>query len=387
MGDLLTAIMSHPTPSAKELNPEIAPELEAICSRALAMKRYARYASASDLAEDVQRWMAGEPVSAYQEPWGRRAQRWVLTHRRSSQFIAAVATILLVAGVTMGIVTHQNGIAEHRAQFENLRAEARELEIRLGARSATLTNHVRFMSELPPIQGIIDAESGDPATDETTVWRERLQTIFRGLLDSNEEYLKVSYSSVDNDVQELVRVERNASDGSIARVLPESRLGSFEVNTNVSSVLSASPGEVFLVDGASIEQEGVTTGAAHLTLLAATPIYDERSGEAYGIVGIEMNLERVLEFLLESTTTAADIYVTDAAGTIVMHRSREQGLEQGLIERPVTDVVPELEGFFTGSGESDVQTDDSTFQAARVRLGARRDSTLMGLVLTLDGRD
>ena len=89
---------------------DVRPELEAICSRALAMKRYARYESAADLAEDVQRWMAGEPVSAYEEPWSRRAQRWVLTHRRLSQFIAALATVLLVAAVTMGVVSQQNRI-------------------------------------------------------------------------------------------------------------------------------------------------------------------------------------------------------------------------------------------------------------------------------------
>jgi hypothetical protein len=94
-------------------------------------QRYARYESASDLAEDVQRWMAGEPVSVYDEPWRKRAQRWVLNHRRLSQFIAGLTTVVLVAAITMGVVTHQNRLAEQDAQFDSLRAEARELEIQL----------------------------------------------------------------------------------------------------------------------------------------------------------------------------------------------------------------------------------------------------------------
>ena len=382
--ELLTAIMNQPTPHARDLNSQAPPELNAICSRALAKKRYARYQSASDLADDVQRWMAGEPVSAYDEPWHKRVRRWVLHHRRLSQVIAVLATVLLVAAITMGVVTHQNRMTEQDARFDSLRTEARELEIRLGARAATLADHVRFMSELPPIQGIIDAENGELTTDDVTIWRERLQTIFRGLLRSNQDYLKVSYSSVGDEVQELVRVERNAADGSFVRVLPESRLRSFQQHANLDSVLSLSPGDVLLLEGTAVEQEGVTTGAADVTLLAATPIYDEQTGEIFGVVGIEMNLERVLEYLLESATTAASVYVTDASGVIVMHRSRERGLEQGPIDRPITELVPELDGFFDASQPSDTQTDDSSFYATRVRLGSGRDSTVMGLLLTLD---
>jgi hypothetical protein len=240
------------------------------------------------------------------------------------------------------------------------------------------------MAELPPIQGIIDADKGDRTTDEAHVWRERLQTIFRGLVRSNQDYLKVSYSSVDDEVRELVRVERQAADGSFVRVLPEGRLGTYERRPNVEAVLNLSPGDVFLLDSASIEQEDVTTEAANLTLLAATPIYSEQTGEVFGVVGIEMNLERVLEYLLESTNSATDVYVTDAAGMIVMHHSRKRGLEQGLVDHPITEVVPDLEGFFTSSQSSDTKTDDSWFHAIRVRLGSRRASTALGLILTLD---
>ena len=76
--------------------------LEAICLRALARCPADRYSSATELAEDVRRWLADEPVSAYAEPmtarWGRRARR----HRGAvtvavGLFLAAVAALALGA--------------------------------------------------------------------------------------------------------------------------------------------------------------------------------------------------------------------------------------------------------------------------------------------------
>ena len=49
--------------------PEIPRPLEAICLKAMALTPEDRYNSAVDLAGDLEDWMAGEPVSAWREPW------------------------------------------------------------------------------------------------------------------------------------------------------------------------------------------------------------------------------------------------------------------------------------------------------------------------------
>ena len=49
-----------------------APALEAICLKAIEKEPTERYASAADLARDVQHWLADEPVGAHAEPtWTR----------------------------------------------------------------------------------------------------------------------------------------------------------------------------------------------------------------------------------------------------------------------------------------------------------------------------
>ena len=61
----------------RTLDPSIDRALEAVCLKAMAHKPDDRYASPKALAEDIERWMADEPVSGWREPWSRRARRWV----------------------------------------------------------------------------------------------------------------------------------------------------------------------------------------------------------------------------------------------------------------------------------------------------------------------
>ena len=73
----------------------IDPALEAVCLKAMAHRPEDRYASRRALADDLDRWMADEPVSAWREPLARRARRWA---RRNRTAVTAAA-VALVAGV------------------------------------------------------------------------------------------------------------------------------------------------------------------------------------------------------------------------------------------------------------------------------------------------
>ena len=79
----------------RTIDPAIDRALEAVCLKAMALKPEDRYGSCRALAEDIERWMADEPVSAWREPFSRRARRWA---RRNRTAVAA-ALVALVAGV------------------------------------------------------------------------------------------------------------------------------------------------------------------------------------------------------------------------------------------------------------------------------------------------
>ena len=73
----------------------IDPALEAVCLKAMAHQPGDRYSSPKALAEDIERWMADEPVSAWREPLSRRVRRWANRNRTA---VASVA-VALIAGV------------------------------------------------------------------------------------------------------------------------------------------------------------------------------------------------------------------------------------------------------------------------------------------------
>jgi serine/threonine protein kinase len=80
MRDILAAISTAEPPRARSISPLVSPALDAVCARAMARRREDRYPTASELGQDIQRWLDGEPVSAYPESLPRRWGRWLWGH-------------------------------------------------------------------------------------------------------------------------------------------------------------------------------------------------------------------------------------------------------------------------------------------------------------------
>ena len=74
--------------------------LNAIVLKAMARDPGDRYPSPTVLAEDVEHWLADEPVAAWREPLARRLGRWA---RRHKPVLAGAAALLITAVVTLSI--------------------------------------------------------------------------------------------------------------------------------------------------------------------------------------------------------------------------------------------------------------------------------------------
>ena len=102
----------------RSVDPSIDPALEAVCRKAMATRREDRYASCRALADDVERWAADEPVSAWREPVGLRLRRWGRRHRLLVTSIPAML-IVAVAALAVGdvLIAHQRDRAERSLAF------------------------------------------------------------------------------------------------------------------------------------------------------------------------------------------------------------------------------------------------------------------------------
>ncbi len=81
----------------RQINPRVPKGLDAICRRAMALDPSLRYRSALVLAEDIERWLADEPVSAWDDPWPDKARRWVRRHQPLVSGLAATVAVTLSA--------------------------------------------------------------------------------------------------------------------------------------------------------------------------------------------------------------------------------------------------------------------------------------------------
>lgn len=108
-------------------NPKVPPGLDAICQKAMALDPAARYASAGALAEDIERWLADEPVSARPESRLARMGRWARRHRIAvsiaTALMAATAVTSVVAAVLIGHAEGRTRAERDQARLEHDRAE------------------------------------------------------------------------------------------------------------------------------------------------------------------------------------------------------------------------------------------------------------------------
>jgi serine/threonine-protein kinase len=119
--------------------------LEAVCLKALAKQPARRYGTARELADEVQHWLAGEPVAACPEPWPARLARWGRRHR---PLVAAALALLLtaVAALAVGVVV-VNG---ERQAAEAARQRTREALDEMS--SQVISDWLAQKKELEPAQ-------------------------------------------------------------------------------------------------------------------------------------------------------------------------------------------------------------------------------------------
>ena len=89
-----------PAPKLRTLMPGLDRDLETICAKCLEREPSARYRSAGDLAEDLERWLEGRHIVARPVSPVSRAWRWT----RRNPVVAGMAALLLALGSTVGVM-------------------------------------------------------------------------------------------------------------------------------------------------------------------------------------------------------------------------------------------------------------------------------------------
>jgi WD40 repeat protein/tRNA A-37 threonylcarbamoyl transferase component Bud32 len=140
--------LHHEPPAPRRLRREIPRDLETICLKAMAKRPAERYAGCKALADDLRRWLDGEPIKARRLGPAERLVRWC---RRQPALAGAVAVAVLalvaiaVLSVGFGLWRWEaaRALAEENRRTKEAAAEAREQRLRADREKLQAEEHSR----------------------------------------------------------------------------------------------------------------------------------------------------------------------------------------------------------------------------------------------------
>lgn len=214
MDQLLARVVSGKIPRLREIEPKTPAILDAICAKALATDPLDRYATAAELADDVRRCVAGEPISIHREPWRRRSIRW-LANSAFAQF-SIISLIVFIVGLMVFAMTIWGEISiVLMMRQQAMKSSIDSFEFHLKSDTARMRKDVRVIASS---ESAADALRGRLRGDEQAA-KENLQRYSRQigkLMQIFPQYFAAEFVALEPQPTSLLRMrltkgETNAS--------------------------------------------------------------------------------------------------------------------------------------------------------------------------------
>src|SRR5262249_31327553 len=138
--DTIRQVVEQDPVAPRQLEPRVPLDLETICLKCLEKQPERRFATAGDLADDLRRFIDGEPVQARPTPSWERAWKWA--KRRPA--VVALLAVSMLAGTAMVLFIAWHNVSL-RAKLDI--AVAEERRARQGEMDALAKNRLAILQQ------------------------------------------------------------------------------------------------------------------------------------------------------------------------------------------------------------------------------------------------
>ncbi len=262
--------------------------------------------------------------------------------------VLTLTLLVLLALAMMGGVIYWQG---SQLALANLLSQVqREIEtdvVKIESSLAAIRKDLQVINTTPPPTAIfrsfdnggIDPKSGS-SLDQ---WKDRMQTIFSGFLQSHPEYLQIRLLS--DTGMEIVRCEMR--NGKII-IAEENELQDKGDHSYVASTIKLKPGHIYYSDVSLNRERGSVQFPTTPTLRMATPVYSEE-GVARGLIIINVKAGKLFSSIIERKEDANDKYIFTEQEHILLHpdHSKEYGFDLGFaysVSDVENHILNDLEG-------------------------------------------
>jgi tetratricopeptide (TPR) repeat protein len=154
--DTIEQVCTRDPVSVRQLQPSVARDLETICLKGLRKEPRQRYTTAQDMADDLQRWLDGQPIRARPVPRWERGWKWV--RRRPALAGLSAAMVLALVGLATGLVfyallEHQKANGSRTVQDRYVNGQRAEADGNLATAKDDYTRALATLNAVPGAAG------------------------------------------------------------------------------------------------------------------------------------------------------------------------------------------------------------------------------------------
>ncbi len=233
--------------------------------------------------------------------------------------IALTAAILIVSVYSSKVKEIALEEAEH-----TLRAETAIVSSQISNSLTQIKTDVELLFSTPPIKGVMrarDAGGIDPLDGSTElIWRERLATIFEGMIAQRPAYTQLRYIEFGNGGAELVRVNQS-EDGRITRAAIED-LQKKGLESYMQEAQTRTPSMVYFSAVSLNREHGAIHSTSAPTLRVLIPIQKPTGGQ-FGVLVINTNYKKLLTDAFADAHPKFTTHVIDESGDFLTWDHRQ----------------------------------------------------------------